>query len=411
MEKLQTKKQINLLVILCAVVYFASYVTRLGIITTISEVIESGMATKSVASLAETLNLICYGGGQILSGFLGDKIKPQRLIFIGLLVTFGVNLAVGMGVSGATLAVLWPVNGLAQAFMWPPMVAILAHHLDEYNYNKAVVKVVFGSSVATVLMYLLCPLIISTIGLKYVFLFAALCGVAVAFLWYIGYNRNYSYSRPQNVGGEAVAKSPAVSKFGLGIIIILGVMLISIVFQGMLRDGVQTWTPEILKDIYKLDTSSAILSSVILPIFAFLCVTLATFVQTRLIKNESLAAGAFFALAMLCAALVGIFGKMNLILCVSLIAVIIGCGHAINTLLVSILPHSFSKMGRAGFVSGLLNSGTYIGAAAAVYIFGDLGKSGDWNMVITLWAIIAAVGAAICVALARPWEKFKKTQR
>ena len=411
MEKLQTKKEINLLVILCAVVYFASYVTRLGIITTISEVIKSGMATQTVASIAETLNLICYGAGQILSGFLGDKIKPQRLIFIGLLVTFGVNLAVGVGVSGVVLAVLWPLNGFAQAFMWPPMVAILAHHLDEHSYNIAVVKVTFGSSLATVLMYLLCPLIISTVGLKYVFLIAALCGIAVAFLWNIGYNRHYTYSRPQTVGGDATAKTPAASKLGLGIIIILGVMLVSIVFQGMLRDGVQTWTPSILMSLHGLDTSSAILSSVILPIFAFLCITFATYVQTRLIKNESLAAAAFFGVATLCALALCLFGGANMIVCIVLIAIIIGCAHGINILLICIVPRSFSKMGRAGFVSGLLNSGTYIGAAAAVYLFGALGESKNWNMVITLWAIIAAAGAAICIALSRPWEKFKKTQR
>lgn len=408
MEKLQNKKEINLLVYLCAAVYFASYVTRLGIITTISEVIQSGMASQQVASLAETLNLICFGAGQIISGFLGDRVKPQRLIFIGLLVTFVVNFAVGVGVSGVALVVLWPVNGLAQAFLWPPMVTILARRLDEHNYNIAVIKVVFGSSVATVMMYLLCPVIISTIGLKYVFLFAALCGIAVAFLWYIGYNRRFSNDRAAQTGGENTSDPPQTAKLGLALIAFLGVMFISVIFQGMLRDGVQTWTPSILMSLHGLDTSSAILSSVILPIFSFLCITLATFVQTRLIRNESLAAGAFFGLAMLCAALVAFLGRMNLILCVSLIAVIIGCGHAVNTLLICVLPRSFSKMGRAGFVSGLLNSGTYIGAAAAVYIFGDLGKSGDWNMVIILWAIVAAAGMAICLALAKPWEKFKR---
>ncbi|MBQ0111161.1 MAG: MFS transporter, partial [Oscillospiraceae bacterium] len=383
MEKLQNKKEINLLVILCTVVYFASYVTRLGIITTISEVIESGMATQSIASLAETLNLICYGAGQIVSGMLGDKIKPQRLIFLGLLITFAVNLAVGVGVRGDVLVFLWPLNGFAQAFMWPPMVAILAHHLDAHNYNNAVVKVSFGSSLATVLMYLLCPVIITTIGLPYVFLFAAILGVGVAFLWFFIYNRKFSYSpvaKPQE--GASAAKMPPKTKFGFGVIMLLTVLMVTIALQGMLRDGVQTWTPNILMSLHGLDTSAAILSSVILPVFGFLCITFATFVQTRLIRNESLAAGIFFAVAVVCAVLLNFFGKLNMILCVALIAVIIGCAHGVNTLLVCIVPRSFVKTGKVGFVSGLLNSATYIGSALAVYIFGALGEHNDWTMVI-----------------------------
>lgn len=413
MEKLQSKKSINLLMYICAAVYFASYVTRFGIIATISEVIESGMASQQVASLAETLNLLCYGAGQIISGILGDRIKPQRLIFIGLLVTFLVNLSVGVGAQGNLLVFLWPINGFAQAFMWPPMVAILSRYLDELNYNKAIVKVTFGSSAATVLMYLLCPLIIKTIGLKFVFLFAALVGVTVAFLWHFVYNANFTTAAApvQANDQNTKAQKPKSASLGLSVIALLGLILVAVVFQGMLRDGVQTWTPSILISMHGLDTSSAILSSVILPIFGFLCIALSTFVQTKLIKNESLAAGVFFAAATLSAVLFRYFGKANVIVSVVLCAIIIGCGHAINVFLVCIIPRSFARMGRVGFVTGFLNSGTYVGSALAVYIFSALGENGDWNNVIILWAIIAFAGVAICFAFAKWWENFKRTQQ
>ena len=400
------RRQIRLLVRMCTLVYFTSYVTRLGILTTISEVIASGMASAEVASLAETLNLICYGGGQIVSGLLGDKIKPQKLIFFGLLVTFGVNLAVGVGVSGVALAILWPLNGFAQAFMWPPMVAILAHCMNAETYNKSVVTISFGSSSATVFMYLICPLIIRTIGLKYVFLMAAGTGIVVAVAWNVVFARNFTYTPV--VASKDDLQRPEKKPFGENVIILLAVLIFTIALQGTLRDGVQTWTPSLLIGLHGLDTSSAILSSVVLPVFGFLSISFASFIQRQWIHNESLASALFFGAAALAGGILVLFKETSPILCVIMIAVIIGSAHAINILLVSIVPRSFVKTGRVGFISGLLNCGTYIGSSLAVYIFGTLGNGGNWTAVVLLWTLFAAAGTAFCILFARPWDKYKR---
>lgn len=398
------KKSADLLILLCAVVYFTGYVTRLGLLTTISEVIACGMATHRVASLAETLNLIFYGGGQLLSGFLGDRIKPQKLILIGLLTTCSVNLAVGLGIAGNALLILWPVNGLAQAFLWPPMVAILTQKLTAEQYDRGMVRVCFGSSSGTVAMYLLCPLIIRTVGLKYVFLFAALWGFAVTFVWW-GKTRRFSVEKPTVKQHDSPAEKRGFSAITVAL---LAALILIIAFQGMLRDGVQTWTPSMLVDLHGIDTSSAILSSVILPVFGFLSISLASFVQRKLILNEPLATAAFFGLSAVCGGILTAFAKNSMILSVALTAVIIGCAHAENMLLTCIVPRAFAGTGRVSFLSGLLNSGTYIGSAVAVYLFGTLGEDKNWIAVVLLWTVIAVGGAPVCLAISKPWEKFKR---
>ena len=59
-------------------------------------------------------------------------------------------------------------------------------------------------------------------------------------------------------------------------------IMIAIVLQGMLRDGVTTWMPSLIGETYNLGSSIAILTSVVLPIFSILSFSL-TFPREKLL--------------------------------------------------------------------------------------------------------------------------------
>ena len=60
--------------------YFISYVTRINFGAIISEMVNATNISKSALSTAITGSFITYGAGQILSGILGDKLNPKKLI-------------------------------------------------------------------------------------------------------------------------------------------------------------------------------------------------------------------------------------------------------------------------------------------------------------------------------------------
>ena len=134
MSKLSTKRDINSLALLCAMVYFISYISRINLSAVMVEVVSSGFAPQTTAALALTVNSITYGSGQLVSGYLGDKYKPQNIILAGFLLTGCVNICVGLLPVSAPLVALWAVNGFAQALMWPPIVKILVSHMDTDAY-------------------------------------------------------------------------------------------------------------------------------------------------------------------------------------------------------------------------------------------------------------------------------------
>lgn len=93
-EKIKDKKTVHIISIFFMLCYFISYVTRINYGAIIAEMESARHISKSLLSLALSGSAVTYAAGQIISGYLGDKFQPKRLIFIGLLTTVATNIAV-----------------------------------------------------------------------------------------------------------------------------------------------------------------------------------------------------------------------------------------------------------------------------------------------------------------------------
>lgn len=194
-----SRRNIRLLILLSAAVYFSSYLTRLNYSAVLVEMIASERYTRSAASAALTGLFITYGAGQLLSGYLGDRTKPQLLIFAGLLVSAAMNLLIPLCPGTGLMTAVWCVNGLAQAMMWPPLVRILSELLSEADYKTATVRVSWGSSLATILIYLAAPLLIQWGGWRLIFFVCAVFALVMAFVWIFCFRKLESKMRANPV--------------------------------------------------------------------------------------------------------------------------------------------------------------------------------------------------------------------
>jgi len=94
--------------------------------------------------------------------------------------------------------------------------------------------------------------------------------------------------------------------------------------------------------------------------------------------------------------------------CALLMAVITGCMHGVNLMLIGNLPAYFARYGKVSTVSGLLNACTYIGSALSTYGFAALSERFGWGFTIASWALIAGGGMVICLFLTGKWTRFCK---
>lgn len=395
MQKI-AKKSSTKLTVLCSAAYFTSYLTRVNFAAVLAAIIQAGDIDKTLAGAVTTLGFITYGVGQLISGWLGDRINPKKLMFFGFLLTAAMNMLIPMCPDGRWMCLVWAVNGFAQSFMWPPMVKIMKNAMDDDKYNRGVLLVNLGATVATILIYLVAPFIIRQWSWHTVFFTSGTVAVIMAIVWLaviteIEKSANLTYVLVKGKKEKKQKNSLSVN------IALLVFVMIAIMLQGALRDGVTTWVPTYITEVFKLDSSNSILTSVVIPIFSFVSLKMSSVIYNKMGKKPYKTAGIFFGIAAVCGIILRLFSDASPILTVVLAALLVGIMHGINLILVCFLPAILAGENNMSVLSGMLNFTTYVGSAVSTYGFAVFSEKAGWGGTVTLWAVIAALGVAMCI--------------
>lgn len=400
MNKITEKHAVNRMILLFTIMYLVSYVTRINYGAVIAEMVSAEGMQKPLASLALTASAITYGVGQLISGYLGDRIEPKKLIFLGLLVTILMNLLIPFCRTPYQMTLVWGINGMAQAFMWPPLVKIMTVLFTEEIYKRSCVIVSWGSSFGTILVYLLSPVCIYFAGWRAIFVLSALCAAVMAAVWLKKCPSIEGFSG--TTGTETKEHTPIPKT----VLLLLPGIMAAIVLQGMLRDGVTTWMPSYISETFHLSSKIAILTGVILPIFSIITFQVTSLIYRKKVHNELLLSAFLYLAGFFAALVLGLTNGAAAGLSVLLSALLTGSMHGVNLILICMVPPYFKRFGRISFASGLLNFCTYVGSAASTFGMAVFSEHFGWNSTVFLWSAIALFGGIICFALCKSWGRF-----
>ena len=389
---------------MCCMVYFVSYFSRKDFAAVMAGMITDGAIGRANAGLVGTMLFIFYGVGQLISGYLGDRIRPKYLIMLGLSVTGMCNAMMPVVPEGVMIAI-WGLNGLAQAMLWPPIVRILAHYLDHDTYVTAHLAVTSAAHVATVLLYAFVPICLSFMNWHTVFISAS----AIAFISMVIFAVAMRFILPESAEPQTYArptkdKSAAEQSSSQSIVSVLkesGIftVFVCIVVLGFLRDGIESWLPMLYSEAFGRDVSESTLVSMILPVFSIVSIAVVTPLHKKgVLRNEVSGTALLFGIALVCAAPLAFFvsmeGSFFSVVSLILTALICGAMHGANFLLISCLPGRFARFGRAATVSGVCNSCVYVGAAVSTYGIALVSEAMGWSLTIASWCVILIIGIA-----------------
>lgn len=394
----------NRIIALCCLVYFVSYFSRKDFAAVMAGMISDSAISRGNAGLVGTMLFAFYGAGQLISGYLGDKIKPKHLILSGLSVTAVCNLLMPFVPEGAMIAV-WGLNGLAQAMLWPPIVKILSRYLDHKTYVTANLLVTSAAHVATVLLYAFVPLCLTFMSWQTVFYTASLLALTSIVIFVIAMALVLP-DEAETVEAELkTTRTETPTKSGENCDNIVTVLrktgiftvFICIIVVGFLRDGIESWLPMLYSEAFDKDVFESTLVSIILPIFSIISISVVTVLHRKgIVRNEVTGAALLFALSLAFAVPLAFFvvmdGMFFRIASLALVAFICGAMHGVNFLLISCLPGRFAKIGRSATVSGVCNSCVYIGAAISTYGIALVSEHMGWQFTVATWCAILAVG-------------------
>lgn len=398
-------------VLLCSLVYFVSYFSRKSFAAVMAGMLSEQVLDKATAGLVGTALFVCYGVGQLISGYLGDKTKPHYLLLVGLGTTALCNLLMPLVPSTVLMIPVWALNGLAQAMLWPPIVRILSDNLDHEQYVTANLMVTTAAHVATILLYLYVPVCLSFMSWRAVF-FSATGMAAVSFAVFILCLHHVLPDSPTRVAKKDEKTGKTESEPFFRTVLHAGILPIfgCIVMMGFLRDGIESWLPTLYGEAFGRDSAESVLVSVILPIFSVLSIMVVTALHRRpLFNNEVRGSVILFAVsAAVCAPVYFMITEESLlcrVLCLFFTGFICACMHACNFLLISCLPGRFRRVGRASTVSGFCNACTYVGAAISMYGIALSSEALGWSTTILLFAAISVVGAILSALAYRRYTK------
>ena len=181
---------------------------------------------------------------------------------------------------------------------------------------------------------------------------------------------------------------------------------LAVMCHGMLRDGVTAWMPSYLAEVFTLGNSTAIFCTVVLAIFSGVAVTIVGAIYKKWFRSEIFCGFFIFLVAALCSVLLFFFFESGgVLLATVMMALITGCMHGVNFMLISHFPKRFKKYGNVALITGCINACSHVGAAIFTYGIALLSEKIGWRWTVGVWFMIAALGAILCLVAAKKWKK------
>ena len=411
MFRIGSDKKANMLFFFCVLAYYSSYIMRYNYSAALSEIITAEGIPKSSAGLVSTALFFAYGLGQIASGILGDRMKPYKLIFGGLTVAALINAFMPLAGSVGAMTALWAVNGFSHSMLWPPLVRMMSENFDEPSYNKAIVNISLACAAGTISVYLLAPLCIWLSGWKLLFFVSGGFGLLVAVGWILyvpGHQlqKTQEGTNSESCAGKVQRKTTDIGVWHLFAIAGVFPVLAAVFAQGCIRDGVTTWVPKMLAEVFSMENTDSILITVLLPILTVIALKITAAVNNKFFRNEiDCAFALFFVSFAACTALI-FAGNISAALTLALAGIAVSSIHGVNLMLICGLPSHFGKYGKISTVSGIVNTFTYIGSAASIYGFALIQENFGWNVLIITWVGLDLLGLFALSLAKKKWRKF-----
>ncbi|MCI8442644.1 MAG: MFS transporter [Provencibacterium sp.] len=377
------------------IAYSAAYLNRLNLSAGLGSLMDAFGVSAAAAGLLQTAFAIIYAAGQFINGAIVDRISPVRHILTGIVGTGICNLLMGFAGSYPVFMVLCMLNGAFQSMLWTPIVCLVAlcFHTDSERGRANFVcsfTIVFGHLSA----WAISGALIEAVGWRLSFIVPAVLMIPVllAVLFLLRDIRGAGTGRVQQESAEdtpAPARVPALKAFmqtGFGFI------LIACVLSGFVRDGIVTWTPEILRGYMRGSSLSSTAFSLIIPCVNALGILAGYWLRRNTRNTRKMVSYMLFICTGFCLLLpVG----RGILSCSLLMGFACACQFGINPMLTTLIPLEYDRLGRTGLAAGLIDSFIYIGSALAGVIDGGIYEASGSGMLFFTWAGSALLSAVV----------------
>lgn len=394
------KSRATVLILLGWLVYTVSYFGKVNYSANITQIIDFYGVTKAQAGAVPTFFFFAYGVGQVLNGLFCKKYNIKWMIFGSLMTSAIINLIIAITTNFAIIKWLWMVNGFSLSILWPTLIRMLAESLPQKSLGMS--TVMMGSTVATgtLIIYALSSAFAAISQFKLSFYMAAFSMFAVAAVWLCFCCKAMAKAKAERAAEvlqETTAINPEQTQHSdkkpfLPIICTLCFCAIGI---NLIKDGLTTWVPSILKEEFEMSDAISILLTLFLPVLAVFGNAFALKVHKMIPDYVNQCAAIFTVIAVFIGMIIGsLHLKVAAVLLVGLIAANF-FASSLNSLLTSIFPMFMRGKINSGMIAGVINGFCYLGSTLSSYGLGAIADAFGWTAVF--WTLLSVCGAVCLV--------------
>lgn len=262
---------------MCWLVYASAYLGRYSYNSNITLIESAFGASHAESGLVTTCFFFAYGAGQIVNGFFCRRYPKRIVLALSLAGAAAINLAVFFGVPFSCMKYLWFLNGAFQSVLWSSLVTVLSENLDARNLPKAILAMSTTTSAGTLVACGLSALFALSGNFRLSFVSGAAAMLAVALCWFVFYGRLTAGA--SRISGETSAVPSEKKKTVLqaSVFILLSALAVCAVFDNLVKDGLNTWVPAVLKENFGLADSLSIVLTLALPVLGIFGAMFASF--------------------------------------------------------------------------------------------------------------------------------------
>lgn len=385
--------------ILCWCAYASAYLSRTNISIALPGMMVDQGWNKASVGLIGTAFFWAYAFGQLINGFLGDKIKSRQFIFTGLCVSSFINLMVGFSTNLVIIIILWGCNGFFLSTLWGPIVKTISIWFPERRRTRVAVIISISMVGGYLAAWGIIGQIIARVTWRWAFWLPAILVFIFSLVWLVKMR-----SQPEESGFEAdvslegnntlpVEPENKVSFIHLILETRLWLVALTCITQGIIKDGISLWAPTFLTDTQHLSPELVSFFSLAIPVTSLFGILCAGWLNTIFNSNEKKAILVLVTCSASCSVLLLVFLHLNTYIVVLLLSLTIALMYGANTLLLTIIPIKYAKKyNKVSSVAGFLDFSSYMGATAAGVLTGVILDYAGWKYVIMSWIAMALLG-------------------
>ena len=177
---------------------------------------------------------------------------------------------------------------------------------------------------------------------------------------------------------------------------------------GFLRDGLSTWAPKVLKDVFGISSSSSILLTLAMPLVGLLGAYLNKVHHERQPLILGMSARCFLAGTALVALAFWALRLPSLALTIVAFAGVTLAMIMVTNAITSMFCLEYRGVFDSALVAGIVDTFCYAGSSLATWGLGLAADGGGWDLVFKLLVVAGGAGLLLSFAAMRPERRFAK---